>query len=162
MPKFNPNPSQVEAGFFQLLHANQDGYELKITGVKAFIDDVKVQADGSTKQSYGVSVALVVAEGEFAGKRVSSNKLYYHTEGGQGFAKPFLMSVYGFDQTPAAEQDFNTFAEPQDWGFDTDSGGVGDGFANLKGKRIRVFADVTKDKIDPTKEFQKYTKWTKI
>lgn len=162
MPKFNPNPSQVEAGFFTTLPKNDEGYELKITGVKAF-HNKSSNPDGTAKENHGVMIAFVVAEGEFANKRISSFKAYQHTDGSQQYVKStFLIPAFGFDKTPEAEKDFNMWAETQDFGYDTETGGTGDAWAALKGKRVRAFVSVTRDDKDVTKEYQQFDSFAKV
>lgn len=127
MPKYAANPAKdTAAGFFDPPNGM---YEVKATGVKAF-----ERENANHVLTHGVRVNLQIVEGEFAERNISGLQLYYHTEGGAGMAKSYIMAILGMKD----EKEFNTFAETLDWGYDPETGSVGDAFQELKGKRFKV------------------------
>ena len=139
MPKFDFNPAQVDAGFLKCLP--KDYYELKITGLKSFISKKTNSDTGADESNYGVRVMAEVVEGDEAGQKVILN-MYQHSEGSRKFCKPFQMAVYGYETNSESQADFDLMAASLSWGFDTDTGAVDDGWANMKGKRVKGFAEI--------------------
>lgn len=156
MPKFNPNPATIDAGFIKCLP--MDTYELKITGLKSFYNKKTDSNTGEDTSNHGVRVMAEVAEGPEAGAKVFLI-MYQHNEGSLRFCKPFQMAVYGYDTTSEAEADFNNMAASLSWGYDSDTGAVDDGWANMKGKRVKGSATI---KINNNKEQNEWGSWSKF
>lgn len=131
MPKYTASPAKdLASGFFE---APDDIYEVLATNVKPF-----EKANKADVMTHGVRIAIKIAEGAHKDKQLSPIKLYYHTEGGASYAKSILMAIFGKN-----EIDFNTMAADKDWGMDPDTGAVGDGFMDIKGKRFKVQTEQT-------------------
>jgi hypothetical protein len=131
--RFEFDPSTVTSSIPVL---PKNDYEFIIGEPKSFI-----RKNAKGEDSYGVRYPLTVAEGEKKGQRIFFST-YYQSEGGQSAAKRFLMAVYGYKSNDEEEQRFNADMKGQDWAFDPDSGGVGEAFRNVTGKRVRGSLDV--------------------
>jgi hypothetical protein len=125
MPRYEANPANDQAVGLTIV-PNGD-YELKVKRVASF---ERTNQDG--KASYGVRLTVQACEGEFAGKTLSPITLYYHSDGGRGYSKTQLIAIAGF----TSEADFNDWARDLDFGFDTESKSVNDGWNQLVGKRF--------------------------
>ena len=133
MPRYEPDLSQVSATIAIL---DKDEYEFEIGKPKAFQRERKKGGE-----SIGVRYPMTVAEGPQSGKRTFYS-CYTHSDGGQGFAKQFLMCALGFELTQEAEKRFNEAYKGADWGFDTDSGECGDIWEEAAGKHIIASVDL--------------------
>lgn len=151
MPKFNPNPSAVDAGF--PIHP-KDEYDMVLGEPKVFFANGK---DGKA-DNYGVAFTCIIAEGPQKGKKFFK-RCFMHTPESQGFAKQFQMAVLGFN--PKSQDDeakFNTQYGNADWGFDTDTNTCGEAWHEMKGKHVYASLDVGTNKLtnDPTQAEKGY------
>lgn len=131
MPRYDVNDiTEVSVGFADLAKGD---YEVQVGTPKAF---ERVSAS-SGKNSYGIRFPLqVVSEGEFKGGRQVFTA-YWHVDAAKGFGVAFIMACLGFNPgNPADERKFKEQFKAGDWGFDTDSGAVGDMWNAAAGKRV--------------------------
>jgi hypothetical protein len=154
MPVFRNDPTAVSAGFTIL---PRDDYEFIIGNAKAFY---KTGQNGKA-DNHGVRYGLVVASGPMEGKKSAPFNGYQHSEDAQGFTKQFLMAALGYDKGREEEARFDADQKGKDWGYDTDSGSVGDAWQELVGKRIVGSYDIGIN-TETGAEQQKVLGWRKI
>lgn len=138
MPNFQPDLTQVTVNFPIL---EKGDYEILVGEPKAFIRD---KSDGSG-QSYGVRYPLQLAEdypGYKKGTRLAPFNGVMSSEGGQSFAKRFLMACLGFKSSKTDEKRFDETFKGDDWSFDTDNGTVGDMWRKANSARLVVSFDI--------------------
>lgn len=92
------------------------------------------------------------------GKR-SNIELYLGSEGGQGYAKQFMMATLGFPITEKAEDEFNERFAGADWSFDPDTQAVGDVWREATGKRMIAEVDVQSFTNRQTGEVGQRQRW---
>lgn len=144
MPRYTSNPANDQASGLTTVPSGE--YELIVKRIASF---ERPNSKGDT--AFGVRLSVQIAEGEFANKSISPINLYYHTEGGRGYSKTQLISIAGFTDEGA----FNDWARDLDFGFDSESGTVCDGWSQLIGKRFVAEIELTKDQNDkPRNEFR--------
>lgn len=131
MPQFNFDPTAASATIEVL---QKGDYEVIVGEGKPFL------RDGEKGQNHGIMFPLKVASGIHEGKPLFYNA-YMHTPGAFAFVKQFQMAVLGFDKNREGEDAFNNQFGSADWGYDTDTGTVGDAWRELFGKRVIVSAD---------------------
>lgn len=152
MPVYNNDPSKVVASFEVL---PKDDYEFIIGEPKAF------EKTGEKGLNYGVRIPLTVATGPMEGKKSQPQVCYEHTEGAQMMGKQFKMAALGFGKGRAEEQRFDKEYGGQDWSFDTDSGGCGDAWREMTGKRVIGAYDIGIN-AQSGEEQQKVAGWRKL
>lgn len=136
-PRYNFDPSQASATIEVLPKAT---YEFQVGEPKSFI-----RQNSKDEDSYGIRYPLtVMTEGPHHNKRVYYST-YYQSDGGQGFAKQFLMACLGYAKTPAEEKRFNAEQGGKDWSYDPETGGVGDGYRQVTGQRVVGDLDISKN-----------------
>ena len=136
MPRYDFSPDAVSASI-EILQKGE--YEFIIGEPKSFM-----RKNRKGEDSYGIRFPLVIAEdtnGHKKGTRIFFNT-YQQSEGAQAIAKQFLMAACGFKRNQEQEQEFNRSMEGKDFGFNTDDGSVGDGWMEVKGKRVKGDLDV--------------------
>lgn len=129
-------------------------YELQVGEPKSFLR----QAGEDKHDSYGIRYPLVVKlPGEYDGKRTSFST-YYQSEGSQAMAKQFIMAVLGYGKGKPEEERFDRDYRGKDWGFDPETGAVGDMYRELVGKRVIGSLDVQKNNNtgDPMQSFKSW------
>src|SRR5215203_6911113 len=130
--RFAFNPSDVSAGF-QTYPKNE--YEFTVGKPKTFN---RTNRKGGA--SFGVRFPLIIAAGEYTGKR-ASYACYLQSEGAQAVAKGFVMACHGFKRSE--EEKFNAESEQWDWGVTPgDDDSLGDAWTTCEGKRIIGVLDV--------------------
>lgn len=152
MPIYNNDPSKVVAGFTVL---PKDSYEFIVGEPKAF------EKTGQKGVNYGVRFPLVVATGPMEGTKAQPHVCYEHTQDAEAFGKQFKMAALGFGKGREEEKRFDKEYGGKDWSFDTDSGGVGDAWREMVGKRVIGDYDIG---INPNsgEEQQKVLGWRKL
>lgn len=137
MPRYEFSPDAVSASI-EILQKGE--YEFIIGEPKSFM-----RKNRKGEDSYGVRFPLVLAEdtnGHKKGTRIFFNT-YQQSEGAQAIAKQFLLAAMGYKRNDQQEeQRFNEEMAGKEWGFNTDDGTVGDGWMEVKGKRIVGDLDV--------------------
>lgn len=133
MPRYENDPTKVAASIEVF---PKDDYEFIVGEPKAF---ERTNAKGA--QSYGIRFPVQVAEGDYKGKRTVFST-YQQSEGAQQMAKRFIMAVLGYGAKREEEKRFDADYAGKDWGFDTDTGAVGDMWREAVGKRVIGSLDV--------------------
>lgn len=153
MPPFNFDPTNVVASFEVY---PKDEYEFQVGEPKAF----SRTAGEDNHPSFGIRYPLVIKEGPFAGKRTLFNT-YYQSEGSQSIAKQFMMAVLGYGKGAPEEKRFDGDMRGKNWDFDGETGGVGDAYRELTGKRVYGSLDVGKNTRDGSDQ-QQFKSWRPI
>jgi len=136
MPRYDFSPDAVSASI-EILSKGE--YEFIVGEPKSFM-----RKNRKGEDSYGIRFPLVLAEdmnGHKKGTRIFFNT-YQQSEGAQAIGKQFLMAVLGYKRNQEAEKQFNDDFTGKDFGFNTDDGSVGDGWMEVKGKRVKGDLDV--------------------
>lgn len=133
MPRYELDPTSVTAVIALL---DKGDYELLVGEPKGF---EKTSQEG--KVSAGVRYPVTVAEGPETGARTFYT-CYIHTEGAIAFAKQFLMTALGFALDRESEKRFDAKYRGSDWGVDPATGGVGDVWREVTGKRVVASVDL--------------------
>jgi hypothetical protein len=135
MSEKNPwdfDPTTVSAGIEVL---PKDDYEFQIGEPKSFLNAGK----GGKADNFGIRFPLTVMRSanhpETVGKKIFMNG-FMHTPGSQAMTKGFVMAGYGYESKPEDEKAFNEQTAAGDWKFNPPTGGVGDVWRGLTGKRI--------------------------
>lgn len=136
MPEFTFNPKLATGGFQVFPKA---AYEFVIGEPKAFHSPANEALD--KKENYGVRYTLTVAEGEMKGKKYIKN-CYQHSQGARDFSKQFQIAAAGLDPKNGGDEEFNSRYGDMDWGFNSDTNRVGEGWRMLEGKRVVGEMDV--------------------
>jgi len=136
--------------------------------------------DGNVKTNAGVQfnlelVGLYDDEGELdtakKGKTVSPYKVWLHTEGGWGFAKPFMMAACGYrrnEETKANEKLF----QKEDWNMQGELDAAEETFemgsgwdllvGNLVDVTLKISKEQSKNNPDEVYENQEFSGWTPV
>jgi hypothetical protein len=154
-PRYDVDPTSVTA-VIAILEKGE--YELSVGEPKSFekVDNSQTPA----KVSRGVRYPLTVAEGPETGARTFYT-CYTHTDGAISFMKQFLLAVLGYPATRDDEKRFDAKYKGNDWGMDTESGGVGDVWRELNGKRVVAVVDVQLGQDGLTQQ-QKWVKFRPV
>lgn len=128
MPRFQPNPTSVDAGFPVYPAAD---YEIILGDPKSFYRPGK----NGKADNYGVTFRSTIAEGDKQGKPIMIN-CYMHTPESEGFSKQIQMAALGYPKD--AEDKFNAEVGAGDWSFNTDDNSVGEEWTKMKGTRLIV------------------------
>jgi len=135
-PRYEVDPTSVTA-VIAILEKGE--YELSVGEPKSF--EKNDTTSNPPKSNRGVRYPLTVAEGPEAGARTFYT-CYTHTEGAVSFMKQFLLAVLGYQATRDDEKRFDAKYRGSDWGMDPESGGVGDVWRELNGKRVVAVVDI--------------------
>lgn len=149
MPRYEWNPSAVSTTIEVFPKGD---YEVTVGEPKAF-----ARQNQQGKDTYGIRYPLTLADN---GKRTVFT-VYMHSEGAQSFGKMFLMAALGFEKSPEAEKEFDAQMAEQDWNYDPETGGVGDGWRLAMGQRAIVSLDIQISKEDD-KERQNFVGFRRL
>ena len=144
MPPFRPDPTKVSAG---LPVYDKGEYDIELGEPRPFL---RITSSGKNvgATNYGVMFRCIILEGPQKGKPYIHNCMMHTTES-EGFSKQFQMAAYGYEKRQEEEFDVEVGAV-KDWIFDPqpDSGEpyCGDGWRDMKGKRIKISLDKVKGK----------------
>lgn len=147
-PRFEFDPSTVVASIE--VFPKQE-YEVQIGEPKSF----KRTAGDDNHDSFGVRFPINLKRpDEFNGKRTVYS-IYLQSEGGQAMGKQMLMAALGYGKGTAEEKRFDADARGKDWSLDFETGGVGDAWREVTGKRAIVALDIAKNNRtgDPMQQF---------
>ncbi len=151
MPRFEFDPTKVAANIE--VYPKGD-YEFIVGEPKAYIK----KSGEDQHDSYGTRYALTIAlPDEYKGKRTVYST-YLQSEGGQSMAKQFMMAVLGYGKGKAEENRFDSDMRGKDWSLDFETGGVGDMYRELTGKRVIGTLDVQINK-NTGDEMQNFKGW---
>lgn len=160
MARYEADPTKDTAGFPILPKGD---YRLKLGEPKAFKGET-TEGKNAGQENFGVAFLLTVVEGpvDYEGNVSPSehflkkvyNRLYYHTQESRNFSKGLILAAFGYNSN---EEDlFNEqlnklrAEEPDnpalDWGFDGDTGEVGEAWKNMAGREIVASLSIKKDK----------------
>jgi len=175
MPIFTPDFSTVDANIPMF----EGRAQVQITKRTPFHKSGKV-VDGNVKTNAGVQYNLEIVgfyddEGELdtakKGKTVSPYKVWLHTEGGWGFAKPFLMAAGGYRRNEEAKAN-EKFFQKNDWNMqgeldaDAETFEVGAGWDLIVGNVVDVTLKIDRQpsKTDPDDiyENQEFSGWAPV
>lgn len=149
--RFNFDPTTVVAS----MEVYPKGeYELQVGEPKAFLR----QAGEDKHDSYGIRYPLTIKLPDaYDGKRTVFST-YYQSEGAQAMAKQFIMAVLGYGKGKPEEDRFDRDMRGKDWGFDPETGAVGDAYRELTGKRVIGSLDIQKNNNtgDPMQAFKSW------
>lgn len=138
MPNFTPDLTKVQSNFtlFQ-----KGEYEFIVGEPTAFVREKKDASGNPTgASSYGVRFPLSTPDGA-AVKGRQMYSAYLDSEGGQQFAKRFVMAVLGFSGD-TGEKEFDKQFAGADWSINTDTKAVGDLWRQCSGRRVNASLDV--------------------
>ena len=138
MPRYDADPTSLTAVIAVL---DKGEYELLIGEPKGFEKPKKNAAPGDPLTA-GVRYPQTVAEGPEKGARTFYT-CYIHTPDALAFAKQYVMTALGFHLTKEDEKRFNDQYRGSDWSVDPESGGVGDVWREVTGKRVIAVVDTT-------------------
>jgi hypothetical protein len=150
-PRFEFDPTTVVASM-EVFPKGE--YEMVVGEPKAFLR----QAGEDKHDSYGIRYSLVIKQpDEYDGKRTIFST-YYQSEGSQSMAKQFIMAVLGYGRGKPEEERFDRDMRGKDWSFDPETGGVGDIYRELTGKRVIGSLDTQKNNQtgDPMQSFKSW------
>lgn len=152
MSRYSHDPTQVTASLTIL---PKDEYEFVIGKPKPFERTAK-----AGHQSYGVRFPLTVVGGSQNGKKTVYS-LYLHSEGGQQMAKRFQIAVGGLTVNEKNEKIWDQQNAGRDWGYDPESGEVGEGWKEYEGVHVVCDLDVeiVKNDKDEDVESQIWGTW---
>ncbi len=132
MPAFKYDPNKATAG--QLI-LPKGSYNFQLGKPATFIFN-----KDPNKISYGVQYPLtVMTDGPFKGKSTTF-RCFLHTEGACDMAKRFQVAAAGMSNKQ--DDDFNAKYGMKDFGYDTDTKIVGDGWKEFQGAMITADCDV--------------------
>lgn len=149
--RFNFDPTTVVASM-EVFPKGE--YEFQVGEPKSFLR----QAGEDKHDSYGIRYPLVIKlPDEYNGKRTVFST-YYQSEGSQAMAKQFMMAVFGYSKGKPEEERFDRDMRGKDWGFDPETGAVGDAYRELTGKRVIGSLDIQKNNNtgDPMQSFKSW------
>lgn len=135
-PRYDADPTTV-TGVIAVLDKGE--YELLIGEAKGF-EKAKQNAQPGDPLTAGIRYPVTVAEGPEKGAKTFYT-CYIHTPESLGFAKQFIMTANGFPLTKEGEKAFNEKNRGGDWSMDPSSGGVGDMWREVTGKRVIAVVD---------------------
>lgn len=151
MGRFTGAPTKANVGFVTL---PKDSYELKLGEPKAYSRTTQ-----KNEIQEGIRWPLVVvSDGDMKGKTVFFNS----TQGNEislGQEKSLMMAADGVEVSLENDPVWSTAHENEDYSADTDTGVVGEGYNRHKGKTVMADVDITVDKNDVSKQFQKWLKF---
>jgi len=175
-PIFTPDFGKVDAN----IPTFEGRAQVQVTKHVPFHKSGKV-VDGVVKTNAGVQFNLEMVgmyddEGElqmdgYKGKTVSPYKVWLHTEGGWGFAKPFMMATCGYRRNEEAKANEKLF-QKNDWEFQgeldaaAETFTLGAGWDLPVGKLVDVSLKIdrqpSKDNPDEIFENQEFSGWTPV
>lgn len=156
MARYEFDPSKVAATIEVFPKGD---YEFQVGEPKSFIRKNKKNED-----SFGIRFPVTIMEdishGKSKGKRTVVTG-YQQSEGAQAMTKQFVMAVLGYANNQTEEKRFDAEQAGKDWGFDPETGAVGDAWRQATGKRVIGQLDEGKNEEtgDPQ---QKFVKWIPI
>ncbi len=156
MPRYDTSMAGVVASLFGNIPAGH--YRFKIGTAKAF--QKKETKDGvEITKNFGIRypvevVDVIQGDGRIGDKQLVN--LYQHTKDSIGYSKAVHLVLCGFDQTPEGEADYNDKFASMDFGFDTDSGEVGQAWKECEGSFFEAIVDVQKNGDQENQKWKKY------
>ena len=144
MPKYQPNLRNATTQFFV---APDGTYTCVLKKPKAFFNSNVGKFDENgvpKKDNWGIRITPVIESDDekLNGKALSSHNLWFHTEKTENNNLEFSMCALGF--TPRNLDHENTvknMMDEQGIEFDTETGAVGQFWANLEGKKIKIVVE---------------------
>lgn len=157
MPRYQYDPSKAQATI-EVFPKN--AYLVKVGTPKAF---GKKEEKSDELKNFGIMFQLHIAEvmpGEDP-KIVGKNTIfraYLHNDGSQSMTKRFQMAALGYRNTPDEEKRFDAEQAGKDWGFDPDTGAVGEAWQQFSGSSLVANLDVGKNNNtgEPQQNFQSW------
>lgn len=149
---FTFDPNTVSASF-EIFPKGE--YEVVVGKPKPFLK----QAGEDKHDSFGMGFSLTLqVPSQFEGKR-TNYRCYLQSEGGQAFAKQFLIAAYGYGKGRAEEERFDReVGAVKNWDFDPNGeGDIGDGWKDVEGQRLIVALDTQPNKNKPEEQMQQFT-----
>jgi hypothetical protein len=136
-PVYRPDPTKVAAGIKVF---DKGEYEIELGEPKPFLRETK-QGKNAGQENHGVMFTNIIVEGAEKGQRYIHNCMM-HTPDSETFSKQFQMAAYGFDRKDERKFD-EEVGSKKDWVYDPkpEDGSdpyVGDGWRDMKGKRILI------------------------
>ena len=128
-PVFDPTKVRATQEIFP-----KGDYEVLIGEPKSFIR----QAGADKHDSYGVMFPFRIKsaeDAEYIGK-TGLHSIYHHSENSAGMNKQFLMAALGYGKTKQEEARFDSEQAGEDFSCDYETGGVGDFYRKLTGRRV--------------------------
>ncbi len=160
MGRFSGAPTKATVGFVTL---DKDRYEFQLGEPKAYKRTQKSKDGGDDKIVEGIRWPLTVIspEGRFKGKTVTftssqDNEISLNQE------KALMMAADGAIPKPENEEEWNSAHGGDDFSADSDTGVVGEGYRQYKGRVVAGELDITPDKTDPNKIYQKWVRWEPV
>lgn len=150
MPRYEFDPTGVQATIEVFPKGD---YEMQVGEGKAFI-----RTNRKGNDSYGVRYPVIIkTPGPHENKRTFYSA-YLHTDGGQAYAKQFLMAALGYPRNNVAEQEFNRAVAGKDWSFDPATGHIGEVWKQVEGQRLIVSLDetVNEETKEPMQQFTSF------
>jgi hypothetical protein len=136
-PVFRTDPTKVAAG---IPVYPKGSYEIELGDPKPFL---RTTASGKNagQENHGVMFRCIIVEGPQKGKAYIHNCMM-HTPESEGFSKQFQMAAYGYERKDEAKFD-EEIGSTKDWIYDPkpEDGSdptCGDGWRDMKGKRIKI------------------------
>lgn len=132
-PRYDSNLTEVTSALVVLKPGE---YEFLVGDPKAFSRKKEGGAE-VVGISFLLTVAEIVSDGDpnARGKKVY-RELYLHSEKAKPFTKQFVMASYGYENREEHEIVFNEKTRGLDWGYNTDTGEVGDVYKGMRGTRV--------------------------
>ena len=174
-PIFTPDFGSVDANIPMF----EGRAQVQITKRTPFHKSGKV-VDGNVKTNAGVQFNLEIVgfyddEGELdtakKGKTVSPYKVWLHTEGGWGFAKPFMMAACGYHRKDEAKANEKLF-QKNDWDMDGELNADAETFSlgkgwdlpvgNLVDVSLKISRTQSTSNPDEVYENQEFGGWTPV
>lgn len=137
MGRYTHDPTSVTASLVVL---PKDFYEFKLGKPKPFERTAR-----AGHQTYGLYIPATVEGGPSDGKKIII-RLMLHTEGAAAMAKRFQIAAYGLPVNEQNEKVFDEWAKEQDWGYDPESGEIGEGWKQYEGLHVACDCDVQPQK----------------
>ena len=149
MSRFEFNPADISTGFEVF---PKGPYEFVLAEPKAYFF---ASTDPSKNNREGIRFIMTGQDGEAKGK-VAICSPDFNFEFGPAQAKQISMAAYGY--TTKQEKEYNEFAKSLDLHITTDEENLdlGQGWLDLKGKRVIANLDINTAKDGSGKEFQKW------
>jgi len=156
-PRFEFDPSTVVASIE--VFPKQE-YEFQVGEPKAF---KRTAGAGTEKEhdSFGVRFSLTIKQPDQYSNKRTVFSIYLQSEGGAAMGKQFMMACMGYGKGKKEEDAYDATVRGKDWGLDFETGGVGDAWRELTGKRVIGALDVTKNK-NTGDEMQQFQSWRPI
>lgn len=159
MPRYEFIPKDVSTSILVL---PADDYEFLIGEPKPYAFQTKGGENKPSEDRYGVRFPLrVMTSGAFENKMIffSGDQ---SSDIGQQVTKGFIMAALGYGKGREEEERFDMDHGTDDFGFDTDSGFIGDGWRQVKDMRVVGSLGINIDKNDPSKQYQKFAGFRRI